>query len=126
MKNQNDLILWIVSGVLTIIGVVLCFTVFKREPAAVTPPQPVVVSAAQLPAEAPVLTSALPQGSGGDAGGGMMGAAGRGMPSFGGGAGRGRMGMPGGVPGAMGGPKAAGGAGGGADKPSIAANSGAG
>lgn len=80
MKNQNDLIAWIVSGVLTIIFVVICFAVIERQPQTPVAPQTVATDTPKLPTEQPVLAASLPNGGSTGVGGlsGMMG--GRGGP----------------------------------------------
>jgi hypothetical protein len=105
MKNQNDLIAWIVAGVLTIIGVVICFAMIQRQVVPPVAPATVATAVPPLPVEAPVMVASLPAGSGGAGGG-----SGSGLPTFGGGPG-GRPGGMGGPPPGMGGPMGGGGGG---------------
>jgi hypothetical protein len=92
MKSQTDLIFMIAGAVITLLVVILSFTVFHRQVTAPTPPTPVVVSEAPLPTAAPVMVAALPSGGGnsgrsGFGGGGFGGGAFSGGPAVGGSAG---------------------------------------
>lgn len=85
MKNQNDLIMYIVCGVILIAGLVVSFTT-KRDPVRPADPAPVPLSEPKWDEAAtnPVMSNGLPKGEGtndrsGDAaGGGAGGTANRG------------------------------------------------
>lgn len=99
MKNQNDLIVIIVSVVLALIAIAT-FYFTKPEVKTPAPPEQVITTAPQLPAGDVKMAAALPGGSSTGAAGGR----GAGNPR---GAGPGGGGAPvaGGNPGATGGPQ---------------------
>lgn len=105
MKNQNDLIISIVCGVLAI-GAAITFYFTKREPVAPAPPEAVPTARAQLQPGAVTFADSLPGGGSGPGGGGGGGAAGFGgagpATSRGGGGGGAGSGLPSFVAGSQG------------------------
>lgn len=102
MKNQNDIIISIVAGVLCI-GFSIAFFFMKREPVAPQEPQQVTLTKVTTPDATVSWANGLP-GGGNSGSGGSRG--GFGGPSFGGApGGSGAFGAPGmaGVPGGSGG-----------------------
>jgi len=103
LKNQNDLIISIVCGVLAI-GAAITFYFTKREPVAPAPPESVPTARAQLQPGAVVYADSLPGGSSSGPGGGGAAGFGGGAPptSRSGGGGGGNGGLPSFVAGAQG------------------------
>lgn len=87
MKDQTNLIISIVCGVLAIGVAIACYAT-KREPASPAPAPKVITTAVALPAATVSYTNGLSGGSGGAGGGGRSG--------FGGGPMMGGMSAPGG------------------------------
>lgn len=82
MKNQNDLIMYIVCAVILIAGLIVSFTQ-KREPVKPPDPTPVPLAPAKWDeaATSPIMANGLPKGDAGGAGaGGGRGGAGGGSP----------------------------------------------
>ncbi len=88
MKNQNDLIMYIVCAVILIAGLIVSFTQ-KREPVKPPDPTPVPLAPAKWDEAAtnPVMANGLPKGDGAGAGGGGNAALGGGRGGAGGGGG---------------------------------------
>ncbi|RYG37087.1 hypothetical protein EON81_07710 [bacterium] len=101
MKDQTNLIISIVCGVLAVGIAIACFAT-KREPGTPAPAPQVVTTAVKLPEATVTYTNGLPAGGGAAGGMGAMGGR-SGMPG-------GMSGMPSGMgrPGGLGGPSMAG------------------
>jgi len=82
MKNQNDLIGFIVAFVVLLIGFGMCMGM-RPNPPAIAAPAPVNLAEPQLPAELTVMADSLPGGTASGPGSGFGGAMGMGGPMSG-------------------------------------------